>query len=292
MTAPQSPTPRRPALRLTPRGRVVLVVLGLVVVLALSLLVRSCTAKPAGTTTSTAAATAAAAGTAAPSAAAGSSSSPGDSPSSSRRASTSTPTTTSTSSAATTGPTKAAGGGIRRSGVKGDGTWTAAPTAVKPARQTPSVHRYAVKVEGGTGIDAGAAAREIAGVLNDPRGWIGYRGASFELVPDATQAEFTIYVASPPTTDRMCLPLQTLGRWSCRHGDDVILNSDRWTLQTPTFTDVAAYRAYLVNHEVGHFLGHGHRQCGGKGEVAPVMMQQSKGLAGCQPNAWPTSGER
>jgi len=264
------------------------VVLGLVVLLALSLLVRGCTAKPAGTTTSTAADTAAAAKTGAPSAVA---TTPSTAPSSSPGASTS-PMSASPSSAATTGPTKAAGGGIRRSGIKGDGTWTAAPTAVKPARQTATVHRYAVKVEGGTGIDAGAAAREIAGVLNDPRGWIGYRGASFELVPDATQVEFTIYVASPPTTNRMCLPLQTLGTWSCRHGDDVILNSDRWTLQTPTFTDVAAYRAYLVNHEVGHFLGHGHRQCGGKGEVAPVMMQQSKGLAGCQPNAWPTSGER
>lgn len=287
MTAPKTPAPRRPALRLTPRGRVVLAVLGLVVVLALSLLIRSCTAKPAGS--------------AAPSITTPSAGTPGT-PTTTTAASTSgatstpaatrsSPTTASPSGATMPGPRQAAGGGIRRSGTTGDGTWTAAPTAVKPARQTPTVHRYAVKVERGTGIDAMAASREIAGVLNDPRGWIGYRGASFELVPDAHQAEFTIYVASPPTTNRMCQPLQTLGLWSCRHGDDVILNSDRWTLQTPSFTDVAAYRAYLVNHEVGHFLGHGHRQCGGKGQVAPVMMQQSKGLAGCTPNPWPTAGE-
>lgn len=38
---------------------------------------------------------------------------------------------------------------------------------------------------------------------------------------------------------------------NCRVGDDVILNTDRWLYMTPTYDDLAEYRAYLVNHEGG-----------------------------------------
>ncbi|MEP7333809.1 MAG: DUF3152 domain-containing protein, partial [Terracoccus sp.] len=54
-------------------------------------------------------------------------------------------------------------------------------------------------------------------------------------------------------------------------------------------TDVASYRIYLVNHEVGHGIGHGHLQCAGKGTPAPVMMQQTYGLDGCTAWPWPAT---
>jgi hypothetical protein len=47
----------------------------------------------------------------------------------------------------------------------------------------------------------------------------------------------------------------------------------------------------VVNHETGHWLGHGHLGCGGAGRLAPVMMQQSKGLDGCKHNPWPLASE-
>jgi hypothetical protein len=47
----------------------------------------------------------------------------------------------------------------------------------------------------------------------------------------------------------------------------------------------------LVNHEIGHTLGQHHRGCSKDGALAPVMMQQSKGMTTngntCKPNPWP-----
>jgi hypothetical protein len=68
----------------------------------------------------------------------------------------------------------------------------------------------------------------------------------------------------------------------------VALNSDRWLYGSDDWTGpLADFRHYAVNHEMGHAIGHSHEYCGGAGQPAPVMMQQSKGLDGCLPNGWP-----
>ena len=69
------------------------------------------------------------------------------------------------------------------------------------------------------------------------------------------------------------------------------LNSDRWRHATPTYDDLAEYRAYMINHEVGHFLGHGHAACPADGSPAPDMLQQYIALQGGTPNAGPAGEE-
>ena len=51
------------------------------------------------------------------------------------------------------------------------------------------------------------------------------------------------------------------------------------------------YRTYLVLHECGHALGLQHSRCR-SGRLAPIMMQQTRGLRACRPNTWPLDYER
>ena len=123
--------------------------------------------------------------------------------------------------------------------------------------------------------------------LTDPRGWQPIEHVAF--VRAAGPASFDLILASPTMVDRLCYPLDTVGELSCRNGNRVILNAKRWVNAVPWYRGhLDEYRAYLVNHEVGHRLGHGHTGCPAAGAPAPVMVQQSKSLYGCTPNPWPS----
>lgn len=147
---------------------------------------------------------------------------------------------------------------------------------------------YRVEIEQGLSVNGAAVAKIIHKTLTDPRGWQAIHPVSFERT-DRADADLRIILATPTLTDKLCLPLDTGGEVSCRVEDRVVLNAKRWTYAIPAYNgDVSLYRSYLVNHEVGHALGHGHSTCTTPKTPAPVMMQQTKGLAGCLPNAWPT----
>jgi hypothetical protein len=159
-----------------------------------------------------------------------------------------------------------------------------------------TLRRFKVAVEQGEGQSAGDFAAAIERTLGDPRSWI--RGEQFRLqrVSRAAGAEFTIFLASAATSQKMCARggLHTAGYTSCRLASQVIINLDRWQKGIPNYgAPLATYQAYAINHEVGHQLGQGHEACPGAGKLAPVMQQQTYGLKGCTANAWPyVDGER
>ncbi|NEB07602.1 DUF3152 domain-containing protein [Streptomyces coelicoflavus] len=152
---------------------------------------------------------------------------------------------------------------------------------------------YVVQVEDGLGIPAREVATEVERVLADERGWTADGRTGFRRVSGGA-SDFRVRLATAGTVDDICgqYGLDTGGEVNCNVGQDVMVNLKRWLLATQYYADdVTSYRALIINHEVGHFLGHGHEGCPGAGRPAPVMMQQIKGLHGCRTNVWPYDAE-
>ncbi|MBW3084507.1 hypothetical protein KEM60_00695 [Austwickia sp. TVS 96-490-7B] len=158
-------------------------------------------------------------------------------------------------------------------------------------------YRYTVEAEEEAGVDEQEFTRIVREVLTDRRGWetqddVHFVNVSPEHAEDGEHIDFRITLASPQTVDQMCAPMTTEGQVSCRNGDRVALNTRRWTEGVQFYPDdVAHYRIYMINHEVGHAIGHGHQTCPGAGQQAPVMLQQTLGLQGCQAYPWAVPGQ-
>lgn len=146
--------------------------------------------------------------------------------------------------------------------------------------------RYTVEVESGLPYEGTDMAGVVDATLADPRGWIADGEHSFQRTSDT--ADVRVLLATPETTDELCAPLETNGEASCRNGELVVINARRWAHGAEAYAgDLHAYRQYVINHEIGHALGHPHVACPGPGERAPVMLQQTYGLDGCTANPWP-----
>lgn len=179
--------------------------------------------------------------------------------------------------------------------LKGSGAFDTVP-GVAQGPGKGRVVRYRVDVEQGLGLDAQLFAEAVHRTLNDDRSW-GHGGTkTFERVPGG-EADFVITLASPGTTGVWCRKSgldTTIDNVSCDSAstDRVMINAYRWSQGSATYgaDQMLAYRQMLINHEVGHRLGHGHVSCQTPGALAPIMQQQTKSLdinnIRCKPNPW------
>ncbi|MFG2127771.1 DUF3152 domain-containing protein [Streptomyces sp. NPDC048751] len=182
--------------------------------------------------------------------------------------------------------------------LKGSGKFDVIP-GVDKAPGKGQKYTYRVDVEQGLGLDGALFAQAVQKTLNDNRSWAHDGALTFERISTG-KPDFVITLASPGTTADWCAKSSldiTEDNVSCDSAstERVMINAYRWAQGSKTYGDqIYAYRQMLINHEVGHRLGHGHVTCDKDGELAPVMQQQTKFLdhdgIHCRPNPWAYPG--
>ncbi|NUT34314.1 MAG: DUF3152 domain-containing protein [Hamadaea sp.] len=205
------------------------------------------------------------------------------------------PSTSPSASPSPAGPILRLAGPVQ---ATGPGTFVKAAGAGPMLGSAGRLRRFHVAVESNVAADELAEfTQTVERTLADTRSWIGAGQHRFQRVPAAVAADFTIHLATRQTAYRMCraggvdIRVGGVPYTSCRRFRGVIVNLDRWRLSARPFVEahvpLETYRAYVINHEVGHELGRGHVGCPAAGRPAPVMLPQTLGLRGCRANPWP-----
>jgi hypothetical protein len=150
---------------------------------------------------------------------------------------------------------------------------------------------YVVATKGAVSADTNEFASQVNQTLNSPLGWarLGIR-----FVQVQSDGQFTVWLSEASQVPSFS-PSGCDAQVSCTVGNNVIINEQRWLNGSDSWNAAGGslrdYRHMVVNHETGHWLGHGHEYCSGGGEPAPVMQQQTINMQGCAPNAWPLAHE-
>jgi hypothetical protein len=121
-------------------------------------------------------------------------------------------------------------------------------------------------------------------ILDDPDGW---RTHGYIFTKSSNPIDINIQLASPKKIEKIC----NLYGLSCYDPvthiiPTIYINYKNWNGGSKSNLSLANYRYYVINHEIGHFLGFSHpdknNRCGPDG-VAYIMNQMSLGEAGIYP---------
>jgi len=153
-------------------------------------------------------------------------------------------------------------------------------------------HSYCVAVRGAAAGALQDMIGKLATTYADTRGWNDGGQIAFQYAP--SNCEYTVWLSAASQMTSFAPICDTY--YNCQAGTSVVVNEDRWTHATDpwnaTGASIEEYRTLIINHETGHRLGfYDDPVCPVPGGLAPVMMQQSIDLHGCQFSVWPNSAE-
>lgn len=166
--------------------------------------------------------------------------------------------------------------------------WLGSQAPATPATREVA---YTIATKGAVTASFSEFKTQVNETLNSPLGW-SRLGVRFVQVESGGQFQVWLSEASqvPSFSPGGCDAIV-----SCTVGSNVIINETRWVNGSDAWNAAGGslrdYRNMVVNHETGHWLGHGHSYCSGAGQSAPVMQQQTIDMQGCTPNPWPHSNE-
>lgn len=168
--------------------------------------------------------------------------------------------------------------------MKSSGKFAATTVNAAAAGSAGTLRIYTVQVETSAGLKVDKVATQIAGVLNDPRSWVGAGKVRFQLTADPAKAALTVVLASPKTIAAVC----KTSAGSCVAGGKLFVDALSWKNPPSTYAgNTASWQQYLINHGVGVVLAKKSADCTKAGKPAPVMMAQQSDLRGCTANPWP-----
>ena len=151
---------------------------------------------------------------------------------------------------------------------------------------------YKTLVWGDVVADFSDFKAKVAETLNDSRGWV---RAGLKFVEVSSGQDVNVILSDPASlgVTAGCSSELSCTTWA----NQVIINDVRWREGTDASRaggmSTRDYQHMVVNHEMGHWLGHySHIEGCDAGGPAPIMLQQSTGLRGCDSfNAWPLDFE-
>jgi len=143
---------------------------------------------------------------------------------------------------------------------------------------------------------------EMRRYIFDPRGWKALGYDLVEVKDTSRECDVVIRLQSARTMDQLYGDIPRLRNMSVTDSGArpmrIDLHETNWFTPPDLYqvhehelnmTREQAYRAYVVNHELGHALGYDHSKSVA-GEICPVMYQQTRGTGGnnfCSANPWP-----
>ena len=208
--------------------------------------------------------------------------------------------------------------------TKAAGTISVVPGIGSPAAGAGDVRWVSVAVEDGVTIDAAAFKAYVISTLDANKGW--GTGHAVQFVSTDGVADYRIVLASPYTAKVLCpdphltkpagsfveaspSPTPTPKKpaaaatstvspspgaavdspWSCAQDGVIVISSYDWTAGFLAYaTDYAGSRAYILNHHLGHLLGHNDVACAG-GRADVMVVQEATLPDGCTVNPWPNA---